>query len=213
MLAGIIALFMIVAARGAHADSITNGGGCVPNDATIKNQLHWVVTGGMRVKFQPATTGTIRLVCPVTGVGLLSRHAVIEVFYQDPDGNGTNYQVKAHLRAVRLSDGAYSTLCTVGSTDDAEPWNYMWCSTISEEPLDPSQFAYWVEVEIFRNLITKTVEFNAVRLLQCTSNDCRRFLNDCLDGMYPNWQRYPPGTRLGSRVCTFMDGGWEELAQ
>jgi hypothetical protein len=164
MLAGIIALFMIVAARGAHADSITNGGGCVPNDATIKNQLHWVVTGGMRVKFQPAKMGTIRLVCPIPSIVPSGLNA-IEVYYQDPDGNGTNYQVKAHLRAVHLSDGAYSTLCTVDSNTNAsaQQWNAMSCA--SSVPLNSLEFTYWVEVEIFRNLTTSIVEFNAVRLV------------------------------------------------
>jgi hypothetical protein len=71
--------------------------------------------------------------------------------------------VKTHLRAVHLSSGAFSTLCTVDSNAhiSTAQWSEMSCGGLDFEPLS---FAYWIEVEIFRSVTAATVEFNAAKL-------------------------------------------------
>ena len=63
LLSGITALVLMLSAT-AHAQTYwsSNGGGCVPEDPSIQSNLYWTVTGGMRVKFQPGKSGTIKLV-------------------------------------------------------------------------------------------------------------------------------------------------------
>lgn len=143
----------------------SNGGGCVPEDPAIRGNLYWTVTGGMRVKFQPGRNGTIKLVCPVVTPDLGYANT-LELYYQDPDGYGTAYRVMATLRSVRLSDGAYSTVCTADShsPDGGSPtrmWSRQACGV---RGLDSDQFQYWVEVQISAANTVRTVEFNVVRL-------------------------------------------------
>ena len=111
MLSGIAALMLMLSAAHAQASWSSNGGGCVPEDPSIQSNLYSTVTGGMRVKFQSGQSGTIKLVCPVTTPDLQDVN-MLEMYYQDPDGYGNAYHVTAALRSVRLSDGAYSTVCT-----------------------------------------------------------------------------------------------------
>lgn len=142
----------------------SNGGGCVPEDPSITSALYSTVTGGMRVKFKAGKTGTIKLVCPVNVP--VRNASVMEMYYQDPDGYGTAYQVKASLRSVRYSNGAYATVCTADSHASGGSPTGMWsrksCSLPS--PLNPDQYHYWVEVEISSTATQRTVEFNVARL-------------------------------------------------
>jgi hypothetical protein len=120
---------------------MSNGGGCVPEDSAIANDLYWTVTGGMRVKFRPSKTGTTRLVCPVTTPDITDANTLY-LYYQDPDGVGTTYRVQASLRSVRFSDGAYSTLCTANSNSDDSTamWSVATCHLPSV--LSPDTHAY-----------------------------------------------------------------------
>lgn len=148
----------------AYTYWMSNGGGCVPEDSAIANDLYWTVTGGMRVKFRPNKTGTIRLVCPITTPDITGANTLY-LYYQDPDGFGTTYRVQASLRSVRFSDGAYGTLCTADSNSYYSM--AMWSVTTCHLPsvLSPDTHAYWVEVLITASAAAKTVELNAVKLV------------------------------------------------
>jgi len=150
------------------------GGGCVPEDPTIEKNIHFTVTGGMRVKFRPGASGSIKIVCPITipfkgkvrPIGAGENSLRLNVYYQDPDGVENNYRVKAHLRSVRLANGAISTLCTADSNvaGSFATWSVMSCSPKVQFGVG---YTYWVQIEIFRQFKTnKTVEINAVELVE-----------------------------------------------
>ncbi len=44
----------------------TNAGSCVPDSRTAAEHNYMTATQGLRVKFIPGTTGTIRLSCPIS---------------------------------------------------------------------------------------------------------------------------------------------------
>lgn len=165
---------MIVLAAPVHAAAVwnINGGGCVPEDPTVEENIHFTVTGGMRVKFRPGKTGTIKLVCPVTEafqgkvgpIGAGDNFLGLVVYYQDPDGPKEDYRVRAHLRSVRLRDGAYSTLCTADSNEEKSTaqWSRMRCNP--DIHLGRGH-VYWVQVVIQRQATENVVELNAVELV------------------------------------------------
>jgi hypothetical protein len=165
ILSGLTTLVLMLSAT-AHAQTYwsSNGGGCVPEDPSIQSNLYWTVTGGMRVKFQPGKSGTIKLVCPVTTSDLQGVN-VFEMYYQDPDGYGTAYRVTAALRSVQFTDGAYSTVCTADSHSVGGSPTGGWSrKTCNVSALDGDRFQYWVEVQISAVDTVKTVEFNVARL-------------------------------------------------
>jgi hypothetical protein len=164
MLSGIAALMLMLSAAHAQTSWSSNGGGCVPEDPSIQNNLYSTVTGGMRVKFQPGQSGTIKLVCPVTTPDLQGVN-ILEMYYQDPDGYGNAYHVTAALHSVRHSDGVYSTVCTADSHAVGGSPTGAWSrKTCPMSGLDGDRFQYWVEVQISATDTVRTVEFNIARL-------------------------------------------------
>lgn len=143
----------------------SNGGGCVPTDKTIQNQQYWTVTGAGRVKYKGNGTQPLIFSCPVSSINpnVSSRDkTILRLFYQDPDGAGNAFKVKASLKSFAKSNGAYeSQVCKVIS-DKQGPWQNS--SGVCGD-IDMNTNLYWVEVAITRtqpsNLV---VEFNGVSL-------------------------------------------------
>ena len=70
--------------------------GCVPTDAAVRNDQYR--TGGHGVFIRGS--GTVKLICavPITG----GTWRAVDVYYKDPDGIGSNYEVKAFLKLANL---------------------------------------------------------------------------------------------------------------
>lgn len=145
----------------------TNGGGCVPTDKTIQDQQYWTVTGAGRIKYKGNGTQPLVFSCPVTSLNPYvagGDNTALMVYYQDPDGPGTAFQVEATLKSFRKSDGAHrSQVCKVTS-DQFGTWQNSlnrYCGF-----LDMNQNFYWVEVVLKRTQPSNSVvEFNGVSLV------------------------------------------------
>jgi hypothetical protein len=141
-----------------------NGGGCVPTDATVKNQQYFTVTAAGRVKYKGNGTKPLVFSCPVTSFNpnvIGGDGTILRLFYQDPDGPGDDFKVKARLMSFAKSNGALKEVCKVTS-DKKGQWQES--SNVCRN-IDMNANLYWVEVVISRtkpsNLV---VEFNGVSL-------------------------------------------------
>lgn len=143
----------------------SNGGGCVPTDTTIQNQQYWTVTGTGRVKYKGNGTQPLVFSCPVSSINPNvsgGDGTVLRLFYQDPDGAGDAFKVKASLKSFAKSNGAYqSQVCQVTSTQQGS-----WQSSMGTcGAIDMNANLYWVEVVITRTQPSNfVVEFNGVSL-------------------------------------------------
>jgi len=142
------------------------GGGCVPTDLTIGNQQYWTVTGAGRVKYKGSGTQPLTFSCPVTSFNPKvagGDGTVLRLFYQDPDGFGRAFQVKARLMSFTKSNGALATVCGVTSSK-AGAWQDSTSGSCGH--IDMNTKLYWVEVVIKRMKPSKqVVEFNGVSLV------------------------------------------------
>lgn len=141
----------------------SNGGGCIPTDATIQAQQYWTVTQAGRVKYKSGTS-PLEFSCPVTSFnpGVTSGDGtVLKLFYQDPDGAGENFQVVAKLMSFSKSNGNLNEVCRVTSNQQG-PWQQgrSVCRNINM-----NDNLYWVHVIISRTSASDlVVEFNGVSL-------------------------------------------------
>jgi hypothetical protein len=161
------------AATPASAQSVgftywsANGGSCTPTDATLRDAQYITVTGGGRVKYRSATSGVSPLgfVCPVTSINpnVLGGDAThMRLYYQDPDGPGTAYQVRAFMRSLSKLNGAYNPAVCQLTSDTTGPWR---AADTRCEGIDLANNIYWVHVIISRAAPhAATVEFNGVEL-------------------------------------------------
>jgi len=142
----------------------SNGGGCTPTDQTVANNQYWTVTGGGRVKYKGNGTQALTFSCPVSNLNSdawAGDGKVLRLYYQDPDGYGSDYSVVARLKSFAKYNGAYETeVCMVTSGQSGA-----WQSTSSAcRNIDYKNKIYWVEVVIRRKSTDKIVEFNGVSL-------------------------------------------------
>lgn len=141
-----------------------NGGGCVPTDATIRNNQYFTVTAAGRVKYKGNGTKPLVFSCPVTcfNANVNGDGIVLRLFYQDPDGSGDGFKVEARLMSFAKSDGTLTEVSKVTS-NKAGQWNDS--SSSVDGVIDMNANLYWVEVVIKRtNPSNLVVEFNGVSL-------------------------------------------------
>jgi hypothetical protein len=143
----------------------TNGGGCVPTDATVEKSQYLTATGTGRVKYKGNGTDSLVFSCPVSSINpnvIAGDGPVLRLFYQDPDGAGEDFKVEATLRSFAKSDGAFtSEVCKVTSEKKGQ-WQdgIDVCSNI-----DMNTSIYWIEVVVTRKKASNlVVEFNGVSL-------------------------------------------------
>lgn len=142
----------------------SNGGACVPTDATIKDQQYFTVTAAGRVKYKGNGTKPLVFSCPVSSFNpnvIAGDRTILRLFYQDPDGRGGGFKVQARLMSFAKSNGALKEVCKVTS-DKQGQWQE---SRTACSKIDMNANLYWVEVAVSRtkpsNLV---VEFNGVSL-------------------------------------------------
>lgn len=143
----------------------SNGGGCVPTDATAQQDAYWTVTGAGRVKYKGNSTEPLVFSCPVTTINDQAsggEGTVLALYSQDPDGPGDTFEVSARLKSFARNNGSYnSSVCEVHS-QTAGQWRR---NASGPCKIDFGQAIYWVEVRVERQQPSaKVVEFNAVAL-------------------------------------------------
>jgi hypothetical protein len=102
-----------------------NGGGCVPTDATIKNQQYWTVTGAGRVKYKGNDIQPLVFSCPVSSINpdvLGGDGTILRLFYQDPDGTGGDFKVEARLKSFNKLNGAYMSEVCIATSGTSGSW-------------------------------------------------------------------------------------------
>jgi hypothetical protein len=143
----------------------SNGGGCVPTDATVEREQYFTVTGTGRVKYKGDGTEPLVFSCPVSSINPNvsgGDGTILRLFYQDPDGPGEDFKVEATLRSFAKDNVAYTQEVCKVTSDQMGQWEdgIDICGEI-----DMNANLYWVEVVIKRTKPSNSVvEFNGVSL-------------------------------------------------
>jgi hypothetical protein len=137
----VVALTIADAARANDYGIVAAG--CVPTDATV--QADRFRTGGHGVFIKGSGTARFTCAIPITKGTWTS----VDIYYKDPDGIGSNYEVKAFLKTANLGSTAGTSLCGVSSNGKSST---SYTSTRCEfADFSPSASKwYWVDVQIFR---------------------------------------------------------------
>ena len=117
--------------------------GCVPTDATVQADRYRTGGHGVFIKGD----GTARLICaiPITS----GSWASADVYYKDPDGIGSNYEVKAFLKTAGLGSTVGTAICGVSSNaKSAATYTSMRCEFTDFTPSGSKW--YWIELQLFR---------------------------------------------------------------
>ena len=118
--------------------------GCVPTDATVVATRYRTGGHGVFIK----GSGTARFTCaiPITGGTWRS----VDVYYKDPDGIGSNYEVKAFLKVANFGSTVGTSVCGVSSNSrSTSGYTSMRCEFSDFSP-SASKW-YWIDVQLFRN--------------------------------------------------------------
>jgi hypothetical protein len=156
------ALVAVMAVSTAHQVYANNYGivlaGCVPTDATVVADRYRTGGHGVFIK----GSGTARFTCavPITGG---TWHSV-DIYYKDPDGIGSNYEVKAFLKSATLGSTSGPAVCGVSSNaKSTSAYTSMRCEFSDFSP-SASKW-YWVDVQIFRRTgFTQEIEVLGVNI-------------------------------------------------
>jgi hypothetical protein len=179
LLAGVLATLIMeldgLAPDFAYADEPTwqavwqiNAGSCVPDSRTAAAQIYMTATKGLRVKFVPGATGTIRLSCPISLSKAEDFPAATRIrnvlYFQDPDGRFDDYYVKGTFHTVWAGNGSISNDCSINSNDadSTAQWGQLSCDYFGGTA--PGLRIYWLDVEIVANTTGRTVEFNGAAI-------------------------------------------------
>lgn len=114
------------------------------------------------VAFQTGKTGTIRLICPVSGLfpsDIASSPSKMDVVFYDQDGTTDNCYVQAYLKYNTRGTG--ETFGSIAAYDDSSdgtlvsstPFRNLESTTFSHT-WDFDSYFYWVEVVLVRNVTT-----------------------------------------------------------
>lgn len=136
------------------ADNINNlTSSCVPDAATV--QAGNMETAGHGIKFKTGASGTIRLICPINilrTAGYDGTWDNLIVHYQDPDGWGSHYEVKARLREATIGSTVSSVLWGATSNDNYITVYTTMNSNIYGTRITPSNSNwYWIEIIMTRD--------------------------------------------------------------
>jgi hypothetical protein len=159
VIGGLVALMAVAAAHQVYAN---NYGiilaGCVPTDATVVADRYRTGGHGVFIK----GSGTARFTCavPITGGTWRS----VDIYYKDPDGTGSNYEVKAFLKAANLGSAAGPAVCGVSSNaKSTSGYTSMRCEFSDFSP-SASKW-YWLDVQLFRRTgFTEEIEVLGVNI-------------------------------------------------
>lgn len=126
-----------------------NAASCVADAASIRNNLY-IGTGGT-VKFAPGKTGDIVLYCPVSYNLGFTPSIVGMTFYDDTSAAGNHVTVQ--LIKMEIDTGTITSLVTADSKPGPVSKNGN-ASRVAHEftdKYDPTNFAYYLRIDIVRN--------------------------------------------------------------
>lgn len=138
-----------------------NATSCVPNAATIRNNLH-LGTGGT-VKFAAGKIGNIVLYCPMHTLGFTPR--LLGFAYYDDRHDAGNH-VTVQLIKMAADGSELVSIVTVDSRAGPVSSNGKSSHTAHDfaDQYDPINFAYYVRIDITRNSLSANETIYAIAL-------------------------------------------------
>jgi hypothetical protein len=129
-----------------------NAASCTPDAGTIQKGLH-LGTGGT-VKFAEGKTGDIVLYCPVSLKPGFAPSIIGLVYYDDSSAPGNH--VTAQLIKMAMDTGAITSIVTIDSDKGPGTSRGKAHGFIQEfnDSYDPTNFAYYIRIDIMRNSTT-----------------------------------------------------------
>jgi hypothetical protein len=150
-----------------------NGGGCMPADATVRSREYLSTSGGGGMRYRnDNSVALLTFVCPVAAMSnVVALDATfLELLFTDPDGPGTNHEVRATLKSFRKDSGVYNAnVCRVTSNSAAAggSFNSTICPLLSTADAGLDNFYYWVEVVLSRSVPSSlTPVFKGIALVE-----------------------------------------------
>ena len=142
-----------------------NAASCVADAGTIRNSLY-LGTGGT-VKFASGKTGDIILYCPVPNLSFTPALLQLD-FLDDVPRKDSRNGVTAQLIKMSMLDGSIRPVITVFSNNAQTPANQGKASITGlsfNDSYDPTNFAYYIRIDIMRSAVTTNEIAYAVALL------------------------------------------------
>jgi hypothetical protein len=121
-----------------------------------------------RLRFKGSNTGTMTARCNVVNLNGSRNPAwdLLEVVYQDPDGNTTANQVTAVLYKVHNSTGGISEIARFDSNNFGVNVNTGPQSVAFSHTFNFVSYAYYVEIKVKRTSSSRIPDVSLVRLTQ-----------------------------------------------
>ncbi len=161
-LALIIGIFALSTNSYATNQWNINATSCVADAGTIQKSLY-LGTGGT-VKFASGKTGDIVLYCPVSFKLPFTPSIIGMVYYDDSPVAGNH--VTAQLIKMAMDTGAITSIVTIDS-DKGPGTSQGKANHVAHEftdTYDPTNFAYYIRIDIIRNSLTANETLYGVAL-------------------------------------------------
>jgi hypothetical protein len=146
------------------------GAGCAIDPSTVS--LAVVTPGSGTVAFATGATGTIKLICPVTGP-TSSNPTDLYATYYDTDGTGTTCTIEESLYSAYTNTGnVFSTVAQWNNTEssylptNSSPYKNLGHYTLAPYTWDWTLNYYWIEVDLTRSATTCNTTLLGVALYQ-----------------------------------------------
>ncbi len=153
MIITVAVLLGLLSSNSAQADGSTYwtgvGSGFTMDETSRKKYNSHVHTLKYKGKKKNSIFGRINI-AKFHDVSLPGDGTIMEVAYRDQDGPGTDYQVRVLLRKVRRTDDANFLVTDFDSNNFAASNNTQIRRVTVSDSLDDENFAYYVEVRMFR---------------------------------------------------------------
>jgi hypothetical protein len=147
----LVAIGMWAASAPLHAFNQwnVNATSCVADAGSIRGDLY-IGTGGT-VKFASAKTGDIVLYCPVSSKLDFTPSILALVYYDDTSAAGNH--VTAQLIKMYMGNGSIASIATVDSDNGPVSGNGNANYVVREftDNYDPTNYAYYIRIDIVRN--------------------------------------------------------------
>jgi hypothetical protein len=135
-------------AQAAEDNSREIMAGCRPDAASLRDDR--CKMGGHGVFHKGTAGGTCRLICPIPKHRPDDQWDGAQLFYRDPDGQGTNYRIQARLKKANLGSRVSADVCTLDSNKYTQT-NYTTRNCTFQTSFNPHEDVwYWFEVVISR---------------------------------------------------------------
>jgi hypothetical protein len=160
-LTSFLAALCIAQAAQAQETFSTPAAGCVPDDATIRNNRSLV--GNASVRHAAGVVDPIVLTCTISALDSGSENWNLRMTYRDSTGTGTDAFVRVRLYRMAIGGATPFLLATVNSNDDdATVLNTLQESF--EHPFNFTTNTYWFHIDLIRATTGQNVTLHTVTL-------------------------------------------------